>query len=245
MHVCVVHVCTCSFVHMEVRWRPRVVCAHGGQLTSTCHLCTWRSAGVHVSFVHMEVRWCPRVVCAHGGPLASTCCLCTWRSAGVHVSFVHMEVRWRPRVVCAHGGPLASTCRLCTWRSAGVHVSFACLPQVFLNYLSNYLTQEWREGKCVSCVEEMVPVPQELPTVFVGVFIDQPTPFLKQFLDRLAALSYPKKKMSVFLRNNVSFHSNMKWSCVSSVLYCRWSTTMRWRGRGSNRMIKSIGRCTT
>lgn len=145
----------------------------------------------------------------------------------VHVctcSFVHMDV---PQ--------LAST------------VSFAViLSQIFLNYLSNYLTREWHEGKCVSCVEQMVPVPQELPTVFVAVFIEQPTPFLTQFLDRLAALSFPKEKMTLFLRNSVSMHSNMKWSCVSSVLhYCRWSTTMRWLGCGSNRTIRSIRRCTT
>ena len=86
--------------------------------------------------------------------------------------------------------------------------------QIFLNYLSNYLTHEWHEDKCVSCVEQMVPVPQELPTVFVGVFIEQPTPFLRQFLDRLAALSYPKQKMTVFLRNSVSVHLNMNWSAV-------------------------------
>ena len=79
------------------------------------------------------------------------------------------------------------------------------LSQIFLNYLSNYLTHEWREGKCVSCVEQLVAVPQKLPTVFVGVFIEQPTPFLQQVLDRLAALNYPKKKMTVFLRNSVSW----------------------------------------
>lgn len=81
---------------------------------------------------------------------------------------------------------------------------FADHAQIFLNYLSNYLIHEWREGKCVSCVEEMAALPQELPTVLVAVFIDQPTPFLQLFFERLAALDYPKKKMTVFLRNSVS-----------------------------------------
>ena len=106
---------------------------------------------------------------------------------------------------------------VCTWRyepQLASTVSLAFPSQIFLNYLSNYLTHEWHEDKCVSCVEQMVPVPQELPTVFVGVFIEQPTPFLRQFLDRLAALSYPKQKMTVFLRNSVSVHLIMNWSSV-------------------------------
>ena len=105
---------------------------------------------------------------------------------------------------CVHVGEGGNT--------AGFLVSL--LSQIFLNYLSNYLTHEWHEGKCVSCVEQMVAVPQELPTVFVAVFIEQPTPFLQQFLERLAAVNYPKKKMTVFLRNSVSCQLYIVWHAV-------------------------------
>ena len=97
---------------------------------------------------------------------------------------------------------------------------FAAHAQIFLNYLSNYLTHEWREGKCVSCVEEMAVLPQELPTVFVGVFVEQPTPFLQRFFERLAALNYPKKKMTVFLRNSVSSMPSSVWVCTLLSVVC-------------------------
>lgn len=40
--------------------------------------------------------------------------------------------------------------------------------------------------------------------MLVGVFIEQPTPFLPEFLHRLLTLDYPKDKLQVFVHNNVS-----------------------------------------
>uniref|UniRef100_A0A8C7G476 Procollagen-lysine, 2-oxoglutarate 5-dioxygenase 2 n=1 Tax=Oncorhynchus kisutch TaxID=8019 RepID=A0A8C7G476_ONCKI len=47
---------------------------------------------------------------------------------------------------------------------------------------------------------------QEYPTVMVGVFIEQPTPFLSQFFQRLVTLDYPKDKLNVFVHNNEVYH---------------------------------------
>lgn len=41
----------------------------------------------------------------------------------------------------------------------------------------------------------------------VGVFIEQPTPFLPEFFQRLLTLDYPKHKLSLFVHNNVSAHT--------------------------------------
>lgn len=38
----------------------------------------------------------------------------------------------------------------------------------------------------------------------LGVFIGQPTPFLDEFLDRLATQSYPANRLRLFIHNNVS-----------------------------------------
>uniref|UniRef100_A0A8C7QGA5 procollagen-lysine 5-dioxygenase n=1 Tax=Oncorhynchus mykiss TaxID=8022 RepID=A0A8C7QGA5_ONCMY len=46
----------------------------------------------------------------------------------------------------------------------------------------------------------------EYPTVMVGVFIEQPTPFLSQFFQRLVTLDYPKDKLNVFVHNNEVYH---------------------------------------
>lgn len=45
---------------------------------------------------------------------------------------------------------------------------------------------------------------EALPTVLVGVFIEQPTPFLSLFFQRLLRLHYPRKQMRLFIHNHVS-----------------------------------------
>lgn len=47
---------------------------------------------------------------------------------------------------------------------------------------------------------------QEYPNVQIGVFIEQPTPFLPEFFQRLLTLDYPKDKLKLFVHNNVSVH---------------------------------------
>jgi hypothetical protein len=41
------------------------------------------------------------------------------------------------------------------------------------------------------------------PTVLVAVFIDQPTPFLEEFLDKIYHTEYPKQKLHLFVHNSV------------------------------------------
>lgn len=45
---------------------------------------------------------------------------------------------------------------------------------------------------------------EALPSVLVGVFIEQPTPFLSLFFKRLLRLHYPQKRMRLFIHNHVS-----------------------------------------
>lgn len=53
----------------------------------------------------------------------------------------------------------------------------------------------------------------------VGVFIEQPTPFLPEFFQRLLTLDYPKDKLKVFVHNNVSVHSCSCFLSSSSLWY--------------------------
>jgi len=41
------------------------------------------------------------------------------------------------------------------------------------------------------------------PTVLVAVFIEQPTPFLEEFLDKIYHTEYPKQKLHLFVHNSV------------------------------------------
>ena len=42
--------------------------------------------------------------------------------------------------------------------------------------------------------------------VVLGIFIERPTPFLSEFLRRVAELNYPKNRMYLYLHNSQSYH---------------------------------------
>lgn len=44
---------------------------------------------------------------------------------------------------------------------------------------------------------------QPPPRVLLAVFVEQPTPFLPRFLQRLLLLDYPPDRVTLFLHNNV------------------------------------------
>uniref|UniRef100_A0A8C2TMF7 procollagen-lysine 5-dioxygenase n=1 Tax=Coturnix japonica TaxID=93934 RepID=A0A8C2TMF7_COTJA len=81
--------------------------------------------------------------------------------------------------------------------------------KIYLNYLGNYIPNAWtRETGCSICDLDMLDLSTvtEYPRVKIGVFIEQPTPFLPKFLDRLLTLDYPKEALSVFIHNNEVYH---------------------------------------
>uniref|UniRef100_A0AAY4BZ66 PLOD1-3-like GT domain-containing protein n=1 Tax=Denticeps clupeoides TaxID=299321 RepID=A0AAY4BZ66_9TELE len=47
---------------------------------------------------------------------------------------------------------------------------------------------------------------EEMPVVHVAVFIEQPTPFLEEFLKRLTTFNYPYTRLRLFIHNNVVYH---------------------------------------
>ena len=42
------------------------------------------------------------------------------------------------------------------------------------------------------------------PVVTIGIFIEAPTPFLREFLEKISKLDYPKSKIDVLIHNNVN-----------------------------------------
>uniref|UniRef100_H3A868 Procollagen-lysine,2-oxoglutarate 5-dioxygenase 3 n=1 Tax=Latimeria chalumnae TaxID=7897 RepID=H3A868_LATCH len=47
---------------------------------------------------------------------------------------------------------------------------------------------------------------KQFPQVTVGIFIEQPTPFFPEFLERLSTLDYPQSKLHLFIHNNAVYH---------------------------------------
>ncbi|XP_061095193.1 procollagen-lysine,2-oxoglutarate 5-dioxygenase 2 isoform X2 [Conger conger] len=81
--------------------------------------------------------------------------------------------------------------------------------KMYLNFLGNYIPHAWNyENGCSVCDQDMVDLSQvkEYPSITVGVFIEQPTPFLPEFFQRLLSLDYPKDKLTVFIHNNEVYH---------------------------------------
>ncbi|XP_060949665.1 procollagen-lysine,2-oxoglutarate 5-dioxygenase 2 [Limanda limanda] len=81
--------------------------------------------------------------------------------------------------------------------------------KMYLNSLANYVPDTWNyEHGCGHCDDDVMDLSQlkESPNVLVGVFIEQPTPFLPEFFQRLLTLDYPHDKIHLFIHNNEVYH---------------------------------------
>ncbi|XP_030640838.1 procollagen-lysine,2-oxoglutarate 5-dioxygenase 1 [Chanos chanos] len=80
-----------------------------------------------------------------------------------------------------------------------------------INYLGNYIPSVWTfETGCTVCNEDLRPLSglkeSEYPLVVIGTFIQQPTPFVTVFFERLLKLKYPKSRLKLFIYNQEEHH---------------------------------------
>ncbi|XP_041842108.1 multifunctional procollagen lysine hydroxylase and glycosyltransferase LH3 isoform X2 [Melanotaenia boesemani] len=80
-----------------------------------------------------------------------------------------------------------------------------------LNYLGNYVPTAWTyENGCGTCDDDLLffnnVQDEDMPLVYVAVFIEHATPFMEEFLDRLTTLNYPMARIRLFIHNNVVYH---------------------------------------
>ncbi|XP_026224637.1 procollagen-lysine,2-oxoglutarate 5-dioxygenase 1a [Anabas testudineus] len=88
-----------------------------------------------------------------------------------------------------------------------------------INYLGNYIPNTWTfETGCTVCHEDLRSLTaikeSEYPLVVIGIFIQQPTPFVTVFFERLLKLQYPKNRLKLFIYNKEAHHERQ----VSSFL---------------------------
>ena len=57
---------------------------------------------------------------------------------------------------------------------------------------------------CKEWAQELPEERDNWPTVLLAVFIERPSPFLTEMLERVALLDYPKDKMTLLVHNAVS-----------------------------------------
>ncbi|MEQ2273888.1 hypothetical protein XENORESO_010468 [Xenotaenia resolanae] len=88
-----------------------------------------------------------------------------------------------------------------------------------MNYLGNYIPNLWTfETGCNVCQENLRSLSSlkesEYPLVVIGIFIQQPTPFVTVFFENLLQLQYPKNRLKLFIFNQEPHHEHQ----VSSFL---------------------------
>ena len=81
--------------------------------------------------------------------------------------------------------------------------------KLFLDTLGNYIPGNWDlEAGCVECWRDVLVLKNlvETPRVVLAVFIEQPTPFMDEFWEKLVGLQYDKSSIDLFVHNNVEYH---------------------------------------
>ncbi|XP_028650523.1 procollagen-lysine,2-oxoglutarate 5-dioxygenase 2 isoform X2 [Erpetoichthys calabaricus] len=81
--------------------------------------------------------------------------------------------------------------------------------KIHLNFLANYIPNAWNfKSGCGICDNDLFDLSKvkEYPTVTIGIFIEQATPFVPEFFQRLLNLDYTKEKINIFLHNNEVYH---------------------------------------
>ncbi|XP_063799940.1 procollagen-lysine,2-oxoglutarate 5-dioxygenase 1 [Pseudophryne corroboree] len=84
--------------------------------------------------------------------------------------------------------------------------------KLLMNYLGNYIPRVWTfETGCVVCEEGLrslagMKTDDAFPLVVIGIFIEQPTPFVSEFFKRLRNLQYPKSRIQLYIANHEPHH---------------------------------------
>ncbi|KAK3796261.1 hypothetical protein RRG08_041577 [Elysia crispata] len=91
-----------------------------------------------------------------------------------------------------------------------IHGNGPIKPEFFR--LANYLADGWTTTSgCQACKEDLLDLDSlkeaDYPTVLVASFIEYPTPFIREFFERLVNLKYPKSKMQIYIHNAEELHT--------------------------------------
>ena len=81
--------------------------------------------------------------------------------------------------------------------------------KLLINTLGNYLPRAWNsKDQCTSCWDDSLEFDKltEIPEVVLAIFIEQPTPFIEEFFQKIIKLDYQKGKIDLFIHNSSPFH---------------------------------------
>ena len=86
-----------------------------------------------------------------------------------------------------------------------IYLIWCVYPQIYLNSLANYIPDAWNNVTgCMICESHELPSNHsEWPLVMLALFIEKPTPFLAEVLEKITRLDYPKQRMRLWVHSLV------------------------------------------
>lgn len=96
------------------------------------------------------------------------------------------------------------------------------LSKLTLNSYTNYVPNKWsHESGCVSCYDNTIDFSilkeENYPTVLISVFVDKPTPFFDEFLNRIENIDYPKSRLFLSITTLVEYHKKQVDQFISRI----------------------------
>lgn len=93
------------------------------------------------------------------------------------------------------------------WTQPSVLLARDSTGHVMLNRFNDYINGARDNTTCLTCLAHNVTYTEdEYPTITMAVFIFYRTPFLEDYLEKIANLNYPKSKISVIMASTFKIH---------------------------------------
>jgi hypothetical protein len=83
--------------------------------------------------------------------------------------------------------------------------------KLILNQIGNYIGKAYDSNGCKICSTDVIELSEAVenwPSITLTVLIESPTPFLREFFQKLSVLNYPKSKITLLIYNTVSDDSD-------------------------------------
>ncbi|VVC41556.1 Hypothetical protein CINCED_3A018714 [Cinara cedri] len=96
------------------------------------------------------------------------------------------------------------------------------LSKLTLNSYTNYIPNKWSpEIGCNTCQDNTINLSaykkDDYPTVLISVFVDKPTPFFDEFLEKIENIDYPKSRLFLSITTLVDYHKDHVKKFISRV----------------------------
>lgn len=82
--------------------------------------------------------------------------------------------------------------------------------------MNNYLARTWSPTTgCLQSQENVIDITKiedlnQWPMVYLALFIEYPTPFIREYFEKIQRLTYPKQRIGILVHNQVFYKIEKK-----------------------------------